>query len=153
MPAMPAAEGEMVITNLGRICSPVIRYRTGDLVRLSSRSCACGRPFSLLEGGVIGRADDMIVVRGVNVFPSAIENVVREFPEVEEYRVETFERQAMRELKIIVEPGAKQNSTAGLAEKIAALVRQRIGLRPEIEMVAPGSLPRFELKARRFFKL
>jgi phenylacetate-CoA ligase len=146
-------KGELVITNLGRIGSPVIRYRTGDLVQFRTQPCPCGRPFIMLEGGVLGRADDMIVIRGVNVFPSAIENVMREIPEVEEFRVETLERQAMREIKLIIEPSSSQSSAAGLQERISSLVRERIGLRPEVELVAPGSLPRFELKAKRFFKL
>jgi phenylacetate-CoA ligase len=146
-------KGELAITNLGRIGSPVIRYRTGDLVQLRTQPCPCGRPFIMLEGGVLGRADDMVVIRGVNVFPSAIENVMREIPEVEEFRVETCERQAMRELKLIIEPRSDQSSAAGLQERVSSLVRARIGLRPEVELVAPGSLPRFELKAKRFFKL
>jgi len=87
-PIDSGAKGELVITNLGRIGSPVIRYRTGDLVQPSDRPCPCGRPFMLLEGGVLGRADDMTIVRGVNVFPSAVENVLREFAEIEEFRVE-----------------------------------------------------------------
>ena len=103
-----------MITNLGRIGSPVIRYRTGDLVQSRAQPCPCGRPFILLEGGVLGRADDMVVIRGVNVFPSAIENVMREFPEIEEFRVETCERQAMRELKLIIEPSSDQSSAVGL---------------------------------------
>ncbi|MGH7809343.1 MAG: phenylacetate--CoA ligase family protein, partial [Candidatus Binatia bacterium] len=132
--APPGEKGELVITNLGRACSPLIRYKTGDLVQSRSQPCSCGRPFVLLEGGVLGRADDMIIVRGVNVFPSAIENVLREFPEIEEFRIETFERQALRELKLVLEPSSDQSSIAGLAEKVAALVRQRIGLRPEVEL-------------------
>ena len=149
-PVDPGAEGELVITNLGRLGSPVIRYRTGDLVRPSLQPCPCGRCFIVLQGGVLGRADDMIVIRGVNVFPGAIENVMREFPEIEEFRVECFERQAMRELKLIIEPAAGGSSV--LPETIARRVRERIGLRAEVEMVSPGSLPRFELKAKRFFK-
>jgi phenylacetate-CoA ligase len=152
-PAGAGEKGELVITNLGRIGSPVIRYRTGDLVQPGHPLCPCARPFMLLEGGVLGRADDMIVVRGMNVFPSAIENVMREFPEIEEFRIETFERQAMRELRLIIEPGSDQDSALGLKEQVARLVRERIGLRPEIELVARGSLPRFEMKAKRFFKL
>ena len=149
----PGAKGELVITNLGRIGSPVIRYRTGDLVQPNQQPCLCGRPFLLLEGGVLGRTDDMIVIRGVNVFPSAIENIVREFSEIEEFRIETFERQAMRTLKLIIEPAADRGSSTGLPEKVSNRLRERIGLRPEVELVAPGSLPRFELKAKRFFKL
>jgi phenylacetate-CoA ligase len=151
--APPGEKGELVITNLGRSCSPLIRYRTGDLVQSRRQSCACGRPFILLEGGVLGRADDMIIVRGVNVFPSAIENVLREIPEIDEFRVEIFERAAMKEIKFILEPRLDPSAVAGLSEKVRQRVRERIGLRPEIEVVAPGTLPRFELKARRFFRL
>jgi phenylacetate-CoA ligase len=143
--------GELVITNLGRIGSPVIRYRTGDLVQPRYQPCPCGRPFLLLQGGVLGRVDDMLIVRGVNVFPSAVENVMREFHEIEEFRVEIFEKQAMKEIKLILEP--RESSVIGLADQVSQRVRERIGLRPHVELVAPGTLPRFELKARRFFKL
>jgi phenylacetate-CoA ligase len=151
-PAEPGTKGELVITNLGRIGSPVVRYRTGDLVQLLSQACPCGRPFILLEGGVLGRVDDMMVIRGVNVFPSAIENVMREFPEIEEFRVEIFEKSAMKEIKIVIEPSAHYGAIEGLDERVSQRMRERIGLRPVIEFVAPGTLPRFELKARRFFK-
>jgi phenylacetate-CoA ligase len=145
--------GELVITNLGRIGSPVIRYRTGDLVQPSYQPCSCGRPFLVLQSGVLGRVDDMVIVRGVNVFPSAIENTLREFPEIEEFRVEVFEKEAMKELKVIIEPHSDQSSLEALAERVKQRLRERIGLRPYVELVASGTLPRFELKARRFFKL
>ena len=144
--------GELVITNLGRIGSPIIRYRTGDLVQPNAQPCPCGRPFVLLNGGVLGRVDDMIVIRGVNVFPSAIENVMREFPQVEEFRIETFEKESLRQLKVIFDLNSKQ-AAEGLEERVGQRLRERIGLRPQIELVAPGTLPRFELKAKRFFKL
>ncbi len=145
--------GELVITNLGRIGSPVIRYRTGDLVQPSDQPCPCVRPFMRLQGGVLGRVDDMIVVRGVNVFPSAIENVMREFAEIEEFRVEVVQRGVLPELKLILEPRAEYGSAKGLEEKVVERLRESIGLRPQVELVSPGTLPRFELKARRFFKL
>jgi len=96
--------------------------------------------------------DDMVVVRGVNVFPSAVENVIREFPEVEEFRVEIFERHAMREITLVLELKAGESIT-GFGDQVIKRMRERIGLRPEIELVSPGTLPRFELKAKRFFKL
>lgn len=151
-PASAEAKGELVITNLGRIGSPVIRYRTGDLVQPDFRPCPCGRPFMRLQGGVLGRADDMIIVRGVNIYPSAVENVLREFSEVEEFRVEIFDQGTMREIKLVVEPSGNQRAKE-LAEKIGQRMRERIGLRPKVELVSPGSLPRFELKTKRFFKL
>ena len=78
--------GELVVTNLGRAASPLIRYRTGDVVVRRSGPCACGRTFARLEGGILSRVDDMVSVRGVNVYPSAVESVVRRFHEVAEYR-------------------------------------------------------------------
>jgi phenylacetate-CoA ligase len=152
-PVEPDSEGELVITNLGRLGSPVIRYRTGDLVRPGLQPCACGRPFILLEGGVLGRADDMTIVRGVNVFPSAVENVLREFTEIEEFRVEVSAQNAMQEIKLILEPHPNENAVHELAERVGQRVRERIGVRPQVETVAPGTLPRFELKAKRFFKV
>ena len=152
-PVEPGSEGELVITNLGRLGSPVMRYRTGDLVQTSTRHCACGRPFILLDGGVLGRADDMTIVRGVNVFPSAVENVLREFSEIEEFRVEVSAQNTMQEIKLILEPHPNESAVHELAERVGQRVRERIGLRPQVETVAPGSLPRFELKAKRFFKV
>jgi phenylacetate-CoA ligase len=146
------ARGELDITNLGRIGSPDIRYRTGDLVEPSRESCACGRPFMFLRGGVLGRVDDMIVIRGVNIFPSAIERIVREIPEIDEFRVDAVTDAALVELKLTVEPRPEFASAPGLAEKVAQRFREAIGLRPLVEIVTPGTLPRFELKARRFFK-
>ena len=145
--------GELVITNLGRIGSPVIRYKTGDLVQPNYQPCPCGRPFLRLQGGVLGRVDDMVVVRGVNVFPSAIENIMREIPEIEEFRVEIIEQGAMQEIRIILEPHSDQISADPLVEEVRQRVRVRIGLRSQVELVSPGTLPRFELKAKRFFKL
>jgi len=151
-PIEPGAEGELVITNLGRIGSPLIRYRIGDLVRPNLEPCPCGRPFLLLDGGVLGRADDMTIVRGVNVFPSAVENLLREFPDIEEFRVEISAQSSMQQMKIILEPSPAANALQGLAERVGQRVRERIGLRAQVETVTPGSLPRFELKAKRFFK-
>ena len=152
-PVEPGSEGELVITNLGRLGSPLIRYRIGDLVRPGLQPCACGRPFILLEGGVLGRADDMTIVRGVNVFPSAVENVLREFSEIEEFRVEVSARSSMQEIRLILEPDPNESAVQQLAERVGQRVRERIGLRPQVETVAPGTLPRFELKAKRFFKV
>jgi phenylacetate-CoA ligase len=105
-----------------------------------------------LQGGVLARADDMIVVRGVNVFPSAIENVMREFSEIEEFKIETFVVEELRQLKLTLEPRPDCDSVISLNDKVARRFRERLGLRPQVEVVPPGTLPRFELKARRFFK-
>jgi phenylacetate-CoA ligase len=143
----PGQRGELVITNLGRWGGPVIRYRTGDLVDPEPGPCPCGSPFLFLRGGVTGRADDMVTVRGVNVFPSAIEAIVRDIPEVVEFQVEITKRRALEELGIRVEV---DGDSAAVAAQLADLVRHRLGLRPVVEVAPAGSLPRFELKARRF---
>ncbi|MGQ0550905.1 MAG: phenylacetate--CoA ligase family protein [Armatimonadota bacterium] len=145
-------EGELVITNLGRRGSPVIRYRTGDLVRLNTAPCTCGRTFARLDGGVLGRADDMLVVRGVNVFPSVLEDIVRRYPEVDEFRIEVFRRNEMAEIRLLLEideaaHGRDLRDRAVLA--VANDIRRAIGLRVQTEATPAGALPRFELKAKR----
>jgi phenylacetate-CoA ligase len=139
--------GELVLTNLGRIGSPVIRYRTGDHVELVRSGCPCGSPFAYVRGGVLGRVDDMVVVRGVNVFPSAVENVVRESKSVQEFEVLVHRDRGMAELTLRVELDADNQSEA---QALAQRVHDRLGLRAQVEIVPPGQLPRYELKARRF---
>ena len=149
-PVPSGGQGELVATNLGRAGMPLIRYRTGDLVQIDQTQCGCGRTFARLPGGILGRADDMLVVRGVNVFPSAIEGVLREFPEVSEFRIEVFSKRAMVELKVLLDP---QPGTDGeLAERVAARLNDRLLLRVPCELLPSGSLPRFELKARRLVR-
>ena len=145
-PATGAAsrEGELVLTNLGRLGSPLIRYRTGDRVRLADGPCACGRTFVRLEGGILGRLDDMLIVRGVNVFPSAIEAVVRRFP-VEEFRIEVFREGELDEVRLLLEVEGGE----GGARRVQEALRATLGIRLEVAPVDAGSLPRFELKARR----
>jgi len=140
----PATEGELVLTNLGRTGSPLIRYRTGDRVRLATGPCACGRTFRRLEGGILGRLDDMLIVRGVNVFPSAIEAIVRRFP-VEEFQIEVFRSGELDEVRVLVEVDGGDDG----ARRVQEGLRAGIGIRLDVAPVAPGSLPRFELKARR----
>lgn len=138
--------GELVLTNLGRVASPLIRYRTGDLVRLTRARCACGRWFARAEGGVLGRIDDMMIIRGNNVFPSTIEGIVREFDAIAEFRLEVGETKSMTELRVLVEVG---DGAEGVAKLLTQAIRDRLHFSPEVVVVEPGSLPRFELKANR----
>jgi len=144
----PASEGELVITNLGRLGSPVIRYRTGDRVKLVEAACDCGRTFRRFEGGVIGRVDDVITVRGVNVFPSALENIIRRFREVGEFAVVVYREHELDEMEIRVEVIRDEPETVAAA--VAREVRNSLGLRAHVNPVPLGTLPRFDLKARRF---
>lgn len=147
--------GELVITNLGRIGSPLIRYRTGDLVETDPAVCPAGRDLLRLRGGILGRADDMITIRGNNVFPSSVESVLREFDDICEFRIEVRTVRAMHHMLIQIEPaaGLSEEAVRRLGERAASAIRDRLNFNAEIEMVAEKSLPRFELKGRRFFRI
>jgi phenylacetate-CoA ligase len=140
--------GELVLTNLGRWGSPVLRYRTGDLVRLDPQPCPCGRGFARLGGGILGRTDDMIQVRGNNLYPSALEALIRRFREVAEYRVQVDQSEPLANLRIEVEPRSA-GTGPDLAERVCQAIREELLFRAEVVTVAPGSLPRFEAKAKR----
>ena len=147
---VPAGEqGELIITNLGRIGYPVIRYRSGDLVVLNQQKCTCGRSYSRFEGGVLGRADDMVVVRGINVFPSAVENLVRQCDSVEEFRITVTTEREMGNLAIELELSKNANPESA-RKTVDQTIQNGLSLRPEITLVPSGSLPRFEMKAKRF---
>lgn len=138
----PGVPGELILTTLRRVACPLIRYRTGDLVRARRID---GR--LVLEGGILGRVDDMLVVRGVNVYPSALDALVRGSGVAGEYRVTVDRRQPLLELAIEVEA-----DEAG-ARTVAARIQESLALRVPVAAVAAGTLPRFELKARRWRNL
>ncbi len=149
--------GELVLTTLGRIGSPLLRYRTGDLVRLETRHaaaqpppCACGRHNLTLEGGVLGRADDMLIVRGVNLYPSAVDDLVRRFEQVAEYQVCVRTGPGLAELSLQIEPTPDCPDASRLAAGVAEEFKHCFGLRVSVQPVPAGSLPRFEHKARRW---
>jgi phenylacetate-CoA ligase len=139
-------DGELILTNLGRIGSPLIRYRTGDLVRAVRGQCVCGTSDVALEGGILGRTDDMVVVRGVNIYPSAVEEVLR-CEGVTEYRVEIRTDRALTQLNIQVE------ADAGAIHRLEAALTNAFSLRIPVSTVPTGTLPRFEAKAKRWVRL
>lgn len=142
----PAADGELaelVLTTLGRAGSPVIRYRTGDRVR-PNRQHQRELRFVWLDGGVLGRADDMMIIRGINVFPSSVEQILRSFPEVVEYRMTASKDGEMDQLSIEVEDRSDN------VQRVADELQLRLGLRVDVKNVPAGSLPRFEAKGKRF---
>lgn len=140
--------GELVLTALGRAGSPLLRYRTGDLVR----KIFIGKQLAF-DGGILGRADDMVVVRGVNLYPSGVEKIVRTFADVSEYRVEVQQDRGMTELTLRVEPTAGCTDATALAAKVATALETAFALRFPVHPVPTGSLPRFELKAKRWIML
>jgi len=145
--------GELVITPLVKEAMPLIRYRTGDITRLIEDGCPCGRGQKI--GRITGRSDDMLVIRGINVFPSQIEHVLRSLPEVGDQFMVIIDRiNYLDEMTIEVEMNREYFSgelrdLAKVQHKISSALRDVLGLRTTIKLVEPGSLPRFEGKAKR----
>jgi phenylacetate-CoA ligase len=152
-PVAYGERGERVVTSFGRGTIPLIRYRTGDLVcKVPASRCSCGRSFDIYEGGILGRVDDMKVVRGTNVYPRAIEAIVREFPEVDEFQtVIAFE--GIRDeitLRVEMKPDWSADRWEVLHDDLHRhLAAAHEGLNFRIERAGTGELPRFELKAKR----
>ena len=149
-PVGDGSRGELLLTNLGRTGSPVIRYRTGDLVVQRSERCDCGRTFARLDGGIVARVDDMVNVRGVNVYPAAIESVLRSFEDVVEFRSTVSSSGALRSLAVEVELARSTTDPQATVTRMTNRLREGLGLSVPVRIVANGELPRFEMKARRF---
>jgi phenylacetate-CoA ligase len=144
--------GERVVTSFGRGFIPLLRYRTRDLViRVPASTCSCGRTWDLYDGGIRGRVDDMKLVRGTNVYPRAIEAIVREYPAVDEFQIHLFTAEGIRdEIEVLVEiPDPDADSARVLSDLGHSLADAHEGLRFGVRQVEDGTLPRFELKAKR----
>ena len=137
--------GELVLTNLGRTGSPLLRYRTGDMVRMTRRD---GR--NILHGGILGRVDDMVIVRGVNVYPTAVEQILRGCPDLAEYQVKVRESEAQAELEVVIEPTVECPDPPAMAARLESDLRDVLALRIPVSIAPPGALPRFEMKAQRW---
>ena len=145
-PVVEGEEGELVLTTLTRTAMPLIRYRTGDLV------CPQVHQSDLvLRGGILGRTDDMVIVRGVNIYPSTFERILRHFEDVAEYQIAIMNQADLTELLLRLEPKPNIDSES-LKDKAATAIRNQLNLRVNVEIVAPDTLPRFELKAKRWIR-
>ena len=141
--------GTPVYTQLERRGQPMIRLVSGDLAEWTDAPCPCGRTYPRFPRGIIGRIDDMLVVRGENIYPSAIEDVLRAFPELGgEFEIVVRRPAALDELHVIAElaPGADEDD---LRRRLTAQLKRQLGVRPEIGFASPGSLKRTDLKSRR----
>jgi phenylacetate-CoA ligase len=145
-------EGERIVTSFGRGFIPLLRYRTRDLVRrVPSENCSCGRGFDIYDGGIRGRVDDMKVVRGTNVYPRAIEEIVRRREQIEEFQVHLYTVDGRRdEIEVLVECAAATGDQDPLLTELRReLSEAHEGLRIDVRLAEAASLPRFELKAKR----
>ena len=119
-------------------------------MRVARTPCACGRTFLRLDGGILGRVDDMLIVRGVNVFPSALEGIVRRFPAVDEFVIEVYRRGQLDEVRLLLE--VRGQAAGAVVAAVQEAVRVDLGIRVEAVPVPGQSLPRYELKARRLVR-
>ena len=148
----PGRNGKMIITAFDRVAKPCIRFDSKDVIRWADYTCECGRTFRIIDGGVVGRADDITKVKGVLLAPTAIEEVVRSFAELsDEYEVVVTKKGDIDDisLKIEVKPGleGQQDSILG---RLKDELRVKTNLGYKIEVHPYGSLPRYEVKAKRF---
>ncbi|MFC1762574.1 phenylacetate--CoA ligase family protein [Planctomycetota bacterium] len=143
-------DDELILTTLRRPGSPLLRYRTGDIVSAERRSpCACGSHELTLLGGILGRKDDMVVIRGVNIFPSAIEEIARSVPGIQEYQVELFSRHDMAEMQVRIESPGGETTRQELEKRF----QRALFLRIPVKLAETNSLPRYEMKAKRWVRL
>ncbi|WP_458209415.1 phenylacetate--CoA ligase family protein [Haladaptatus sp. NG-SE-30] len=144
-------EGELVLTALSKVALPVLRYRTGDIGKLTRERCACGRTYARLS--LTGRSDDLLVVRGVNVYPGQIESVILEFDAVApQYRIDLRTESSLDTLELTVEHEPGTDAT-DLADRLRARLRDVLQLTPdEVRVVEPGTIDRTEVgKAKRIY--
>jgi phenylacetate-CoA ligase len=148
--SLPAgAEGELVFTTLLKEAQPLIRYRTGDLGSISTEQCPCGRTLARITA-LRGRLDDMLIIRGVNLFPSTIETLLLGVDEVGPHYRLIVERPAeMDEVSVECEPTSAEIDRKVLGERLEVLLRDHTGIRIPVAVVDPGGVPRSEGKAVR----
>jgi len=150
IPVQEGGVGELVLTNLGRSCMPSIRYRTGDLVKVKKGICPCGRTFRVCEGGVLGRKDEMVIIRGVNVFPNVLVSVVENHLQPgDNYQIEAYKEKGIDEIAINLE--MKEEGKGEMAQRtIQDEIKRKLNLRVAVKSVPKGTIPKFEHKAKRF---
>lgn len=156
---LPVGEwGELVITTLTRECSPLIRYRTRDITRIIPGECACGRTHARMDK-IIGRTDDMLIIRGVNVFPSQIEQVITEFTEIAtHYQLVLTTKGTLDHVQLQVEtvpdfPIDEVRQLEQLKSRLSAELKSNLQVSVEIKFVEPKTIARSEGKAKRVIDL
>jgi phenylacetate-CoA ligase len=150
MPIQEGEVGELILTNLGRSCMPAIRYRTGDLVKVKKGFCGCGRTFRILEGGVLGRKDEMIIIKGVNIFPNVLTNIVESHIQPgDDYKIEAYKERGVDEITIKLEM-KEEGKGEGIQRTIQDEIKRKLNLRVGVKIVPMGTLPKFDYKAKRF---
>jgi phenylacetate-CoA ligase len=150
-PVRPGERGELVFTSLYRKAMPLLRYRTRDIVQLADRPCPCGRTLAAFEGGVLARLDDMKKVRGIIVYPRRIEEIVRAHAGVDEFQIVFRRVEGLDDILVRLDPAAALAAAErqALQTAVGEALRLGLGIRVSVECTDPGTLPRFDHKARR----
>jgi phenylacetate-CoA ligase len=150
-PVGPGGRGELVFTSLYRKAMPLLRYRTRDIVQVADRRCPCGRTLFALEGGVLGRLDDMKKVRGIIVYPRRIEELVRPHAAVDEFQIVFRRHEGLDDILVRIDPSPSLSVAERdeLRERLGESLRTGLGIRASVEITEPGALPRWDHKARR----
>ncbi|MGH7320369.1 MAG: phenylacetate--CoA ligase family protein [Candidatus Rokuibacteriota bacterium] len=150
-PVKPGERGELVLTSLYRKGMPLIRYRTRDVVQLADRRCPCGRTLVAFDGGVLARLDDMKKVRGIVVYPRRIEEIVRGHPRVDEFQIVFRRVEGLDDVLVRIDPAPplSEAERRGLQAAVAEGLQVGLGIRVQVELTAPGELPRWDHKAKR----
>lgn len=148
----PGRQGELVVTNIVSETMPVLRFKTGDIVTYTDEPCICGR--NTIRIKVLGRTDDMIVIKGTNLFPATVEEIIRRCPELSgDFLIIIDKVNETYELIIQAEPDSSRpfsdHERAATERKMIEMFRENLRLRPVVEIKEPGTLPRFEVKSKR----
>ncbi|HIG26718.1 MAG TPA: phenylacetate--CoA ligase family protein [Verrucomicrobiales bacterium] len=153
LPVSPGEIGELVLTTLDRDASPLFRYQTGDLVKRSlGDRCECGTHELAFDGGILSRTDDMIIVRGVNIYPGAVESVIRRFEEIEEYQVKITRESGMLKVGVEIELSSPAHSPEKMIQMLEENFKSSLAIRIPVTLVPLDSLPRYELKSKRWLR-
>ena len=153
-PVPNGSRGEHVVTSYLMTTQPIIKYRTHDVVEVHYGGCPCGRSWNYFQGGVLGRTDNMITIKGVNVFPAAVEALLGQTGGTSEhYEMHVWKNKGLDELLVRVEAhkSLADSAYAVTAARAQDILKDRIRVGIPVEVLPPGSLPRYELKAKRFF--
>jgi phenylacetate-CoA ligase len=150
-PVEAGTVGELVLTTLGRYGSPLLRYRTGDLVKQIQLPLHEEQYDEFaLEGGILGRSDDSISIKGVNVYPGAFEQILRKFDEIVEYRVLLASTPERTDIELQIEPDSSNQNNKLLADKVQKQLNAALSISIPVKMMNTGDLPRFEMKSKRW---
>ena len=154
-PVEPGEEGELVATTLFREAFPILRFRTGDRVRLMREPCSCGRPMMSIEAGTVARYDDMMKIRGQNLWPDAVDKIVFSLGDMEEYAGLVYvDKEGRETIEVSIE--FKQSNLMGDADRarrvkeISTEINQKLNVRMDVQETPYLTLPRFEFKTRRW---